>query len=321
MDVIDTVLLFQDENNDMLFVRHSGKYILDTGPGDAWDSVHVSDPGVLFGANEYKMWYTGDDGTHNRIGYATSDEGVEWKKYPGNPVLDVGQPGEWDSVYVSMSCVISDGAGYKMWYTGIGEHKNFVPQRIGYATSVDGIEWKKYPGNPVLDVGQPGAWDSIYVYKPHVIFDGEKYRMWYAGAGEYRVHARQRIGYATSVDGITWEKYAGNPVLDVGQPGAWDSGSVFKPNVIFNGTQHEMWYVGHEAMNSRLYRIGCASSPDGIVWHKHPGNPVLDVGSTEWDSERVGGPSVIFDGDQYRVWYHGFDGARWRIGYAANGGR
>ena len=44
-------------------------------------------------------------------------------------------------------------------------------------------EWEKYPGNPVLGLGE--SWESLYVFSPSVIFDGNKYKMWYTGHGAF----------------------------------------------------------------------------------------------------------------------------------------
>ena len=54
-------------------------------------------------------------------------------------------------------------------------------------------------------------------------------------------------------------------------------------------------------------------------WEKYPGNPVLDLGASgTWDDSGVGGPVVLFDGTDYQMWYHGFDGSNSRIGYATS---
>ena len=56
----------------------------------------------------YGMWYDGHDSTVWRIGYATSEDGIHWTKYMGNPVLHEGPEGNWDSAYVWGSSVIKD---------------------------------------------------------------------------------------------------------------------------------------------------------------------------------------------------------------------
>jgi len=65
-----------------------------------------------------------------------------------------------------------------------------------FATNALGqIEWTKYEGNPVLDLGASGTWDDYYVSDPAILFDGVEYQMWYSGHDG----SNTRIGYATSV--------------------------------------------------------------------------------------------------------------------------
>jgi predicted GH43/DUF377 family glycosyl hydrolase len=264
-----------------------------------WDTVKVIDPVVISDGGLYKMWYSGIsmDGRW-RVGYATSTDGINWTKYAGNPVLDAGASGDWDSDMVRVSTVIKDGTTYHMWYLSSGH------QRIGYATSPDGINWTKYAGNPVLDPGTSPSWDEGFVNFAGVISDSGVYKMWYTGGSDLTGTAR--IGYATSPDGINWTKYAGNPVVDAG-PSAWDSVWAFAPVVIFDGSTCRMWYSGADTfpMWEGNLRIGLATSSDGTAWTKSSSNPVLDLDPTGWDSGSVTGPWVIFDGDTYHMWYHG----------------
>ena len=68
-----------------------------------------------------------------------------------------------------------------------------------------------------------------------------------------------------------------NLVLDVGTSGAWDDNRVERACVIKDGAVYKMWYSGHNGSN---YQIGYATSNDGFIWEKHPGNPVLTAGSS-----------------------------------------
>ena len=282
--------------------------VLDIGPEGAWDSKKVFQGHVLYGGTEYTMWYSGSDGRHKRIGYATSPDGIVWTKYGGNPVLDVGPAEAWDEGFVRDSAVLFAGTEYEMWYSGGGGPR----MSIGYATSPDGIVWTKHEGNPVLDVGPSGAWDDLILYTSSVLFDGAGYRMWYGGNDGFNA----RIGYATSPDGIVWTKYGGNPVLDVGDLGTWDEWDMGGPCVLFDGVGFAMWYAGSDGFRGR---IGYATSPDGIDWTKYAGNPVLDVGLPgTGDSQAVIGPSVLFDGTDYDLWLTAYDGIGKSIGYAVS---
>jgi hypothetical protein len=108
-----------------------------------------------------------------------------------------------------------------------------------FSASFAQIFWTKDTlNNPVLDPGPSGAWDDGSVAIPSILFEGNTYHMWYAGRS-----SNQRIGYATSPDGITWEKYddptttdpqfaESDPVLNPGQPGAWDEKQALIPLTI-----------------------------------------------------------------------------------------
>lgn len=57
------------------------------------------------------------------------------------------------------------------------------------------------------------------------------------------------------------------------------------------------------------------------IWVKYEGNPVVDTGPGVWDSNAVLSPSVMKDGDTYRMWYGGRDGSlTTHIGYAESPG-
>lgn len=287
--------------------KYPANPVFDPGTYGNWDDVHVSHPCVLFDGSKYHLWYVGDNGSQIDIGYARSKDGVVWKKYPGNPVLDDGLGDVWDDDFVSQPSVLYDGIQYCMWYAGY----DGTNLRIGYATSDDGLHWNKHAGNPVLNPGASGSWDATGVSSPTVLYDGVQYRMWYAGHDGSNL----RIGYATSSDGVTWSKDAANPVLDLGLTGSWDAMGVSSPTVVYDGIEYHVWYTGYDGSN---LSIGYATSSDGVTWNKHADNPVLELGqSNSWDSTGVSGPTtVMFGAEDFRMWYTGYDGANMRIGFS-----
>lgn len=293
--------------------KYSGNPVLDRG-----DNNEVLASSVIFDG-EYKMWYAGD----NLIYLATSADGINWTRYSSNPVLNVGIVGTWDYWFVSSPTVLFNGSIYEMWYHG----SNGSVAQIGYATSPDGIHWTKHSANPVLNTGSYSEWDDYDVSSPMVYHNGIKYEMWYTGSGSGIL----KIGYASSYNGYEWIKYdnpittvapfsESDPVLQPGSIGTWDEGRVWAQAVLFNGSMYEMWYTGTDA--SGKHRIGYASSMDGIIWTKHTnsiGEPtyVLDRGIPgDWDAGWICAPSVLFDGNNYKMWYSGDNGTYLSIGYA-----
>lgn len=284
--------------------------VLEKGAAGSWDAKVIALPNILFNDNVYHMWYMGigaDDIL--AIGHATSPDGISWTKDPDNPVLKKGSSGSWDDLGVYHPKVIYEGSIFHMWYTGISTGK----ERGGYATSPDGVTWTKYAGNPVLSSGATGEWDAGgYILTGPVIYLDNKFHMWYGASNSFT----SELGYATSTDGTSWTRHPDNPVLSNGGSGNWDYPSTDPGSVIFNGSTYEMWYCGGEKFK---WRIGHATSPDGIQWTRDAGNPVLDWGSAgSWDDELVAFPSVLYDpaSSKLKMWYVGKDSNVRAIGYA-----
>ncbi len=299
------------------WTKDNNNPILSPNPG-TWESSAVSFPYVLKDSDTLKMWYNGDDGTYSRAGYATSTDGINWTKATGeNPVLDVGTPGSWDDRGVYNPNVLFDGASYKMWYGGwdgtqIANPPYLTNALLGYATSPDGINWTKDNlNNPVMGLGTPGSWDDESMYGISLLYNDSLSHIWF-GAHDGNI---SRIGHATSIDGIHWNRDTlNNPVLDVGAPGEWDALFVFLPHVLFDGSIYHMWYTGGIINNFRS--IGYATSDDGINWTKDTeNNPVMSRGPDFWDNISVQAPFVLFDDATFEMWYAGWGNYK-QIGYA-----
>ena len=291
--------------------KYPANPVIDLGDNGSWDDVHLSHPSVLFDGNMYHLWYAGDNGSSRGIGCAKSDDGVAWEKYPDNPVLSDGIGDTWDGDFVTQPSVLHDGTMFHMWYAGY----DGTNMRIGYATSDDGVNWTKNAANPVLDLGESGAWDSTGVSNPFVLHDGTQYCMWYTGYDG----TNMRIGYATSDDGVAWSGVLwnkhDNPVLDLGESGSWDSVVISSPTVVLENDVFQMWYAGYDGDN---LTIGYATSSDGMAWTKDASNLILDLGEIgSWDSVGVSSPTVILNGNTYRMWHTGYDGKNIRIGLSS----
>ncbi len=185
------------------------------------------------------------------------------------------------------------------WFAWFNGNNFSTGYQIGHAWSPDGVAFKRYLSNPVLSFGV--GWETGNVKDPYVIWDGSQFVMFYAGgpvAG---------IGRATSPDGTTWTKDAGNPVFTGG-------GNAWFPVIHYDaaapaGHQYRMWYANGNGGSGT--NVGFAHSADGITWTDVGG--VLPVGAGgAWDAQLVYPCTVWFDGSTWTLYYGGRDVANSR---------
>ncbi len=283
------------------WTKHPDNPVMVPGSAGEWDE-HLDGIGsVIFYKNLYHMWYRGFNNSGGSIGHATSPDGIIWTKDPNNPVFEKGPSGSWDQDAIFCGDVTHINDTLHMWYTGF--KGDWLNASIGHATSEDGIKWIRDANNPVLTKGAAGSWEDAFVWIDEVILVGSEYHMWYAGYGQ----GGQGVGHATSPDGLLWVKDTLNPVLEPGMSEEWDNPNVCFPAVLFDGITFHMWYTGGDMANGQIHDIGYATSPDGTIWTKYAGNPVLKKGAEgSWDSRSVWIPHVIDSaGIKYKMWYMG----------------
>ena len=105
---------------------------------------------------------------------------------------------------------------------------------VGLAISTDGINWVKN-SSPVMTANS-----QYYIIG---LTDIVKKDSTYMAYFNYRIESfrqHNNIGMATSIDGINWTMYSGNPILTATLP--WEGGSIYYPTVIFENNQFKMVY-------------------------------------------------------------------------------
>jgi predicted GH43/DUF377 family glycosyl hydrolase len=287
--------------------QNNGDPVLSNTSVGHFDYGYVSNPSVVLRGSTFNMWYTGSDGFNERIGYATSSDGVTWtRQNSGNPVMDHGTANDWDSFGAGDPWVIDDGGTLRMWYTGSDGLNN----RIGYASSANGITWVKNSA-AVLDLGDFFKFDEDGVSAPTVVKVGGTFYMWYMG-----LYGKETaLGFATSNDGLTWTRMNNNaPVLTATALGTFDGKSVWEPSVtLFNGV-YLMYYAGFDG---NQYKVGVATSVDGKNWiRRNAGMPVLSPMNGKFDWRGVASPTSLLDGMTIKIWYIGLNATTDQVGYA-----
>ncbi len=226
-----------------------------------------------------------------------------------------------------------------MWHTSsrtttpcAGQWFECLVQGFGYAESEDGQRWTPHR-LPAADaematlVFEPLAsgWDRVGVETASVL-RGHDGRLWMFYTGHRTPNQPDlpwdAIGLAFSDDGLTWTRSGGAPVLEPTLP--WERvcddaaclkpwGGLLEPSVVWeeDAKRYRMWYAAVGTLaDVPTYRIGTATSPDGLTWTKHP-EPVLVPGAVgAWDAYVVSHVNVVRDPCRgYHVFYHGYGAA------------
>lgn len=273
--------------------------ILQQGGSGAIDEGKAGPVSIIkFGASDYRMWHEAVNlsFTVAQVAYATSTDGTSWTKQ--GSVFTATET--WENDEVCPDTVMYDEYDhiFKMWYHG---GFNSSPRKIGLAYSNDGLTWTRQNSSlPVLSTGSAGAWDEHGVADACVLRLGQSdYRMWYKADNNSGVI---NVGYATSTDGISWTKYASNPVFSYGAGGQWDASYVSNLSVLqdkYHSSFHA-WYAGDNHTNAS--GIGYAWSADGITWVRGANNPLLS-GTYAADPTINDPVFAYYDGNSVRIVY------------------
>ena len=293
-------------------------------PSICYDPGNFSNHGNMA---KYKMWYGTNDGA---VGMAISDDGINW--------IDQGLV--HGNVHYHCKIIYDcDGFGnsgyyYRMWYTDPSVWP-YGSGTIKYAESIDGTYWVNEQSiiqdesKPLFD-GNYWWWYGSYgpamvLHNPDGYKDwndsdpmGHRYIMYYNVASMNLIDGEiETTGLAYSTDGKYWKRYGEQPVLLSGADGTWDALYAYAWTVIKEDNGYGMWYSG--GVSASHEGIGYATSSDGINWSKDPDNPVFHVdNSVEWRNIRTYTPSVIKEGNNYKMWFAGVGGEEsgYSIGYA-----
>jgi len=139
------------ESRDLLHMRFLGRAI-PAGPPGSFDDVHAHKAGVVYHDGRFYAFYSGQSGAGPRsIGLAVSDDGVNFTKHPGNPVLTDPE----GTNYLDAPSVIRwrDGNFYMYAYNGNGRNIVFMttPDRFPLGWRPVGTVESRYFGVYSID--------------------------------------------------------------------------------------------------------------------------------------------------------------------------
>jgi predicted GH43/DUF377 family glycosyl hydrolase len=259
--------------------------VITRGAAGAWDAVDVLNPSVIRQGGAFYNFFSGYDGKAWHTGLAISADGVAWRKAGRILSPEAG-------TIAANGSAIADEAGV-LYYFQTGDPPHIALARFRNE------QLSSRSAAPVLPTGPYGSWDERGAADPYVIRVAGDFYMFYTGMDRAR---RQRLGVAQSRDGVAWYKLRSNPVLELGDYGAFDANGLGEPAIWTAHGYYWMLYTGRDAKEMR--RLGLSQSRDGVHWEKLP---MVIAGEQPWDSKVICDPTVIADGDHATVWFGGGD--------------
>ena len=187
---------------------------------DTWDERIRERGYILKEGDTYHMWYTGYPQTEDRtlyLGYATSNDGLEWTRYIDNPVFDES----WTEDMMVMKL----DSTYHMFAEG----KNDIAHRL---TSNDRINWTdhgslniRYTNALPLSEGPYGT--------PTAWFENNTWYLFYE-------RGDLGIWLATSEDLEIWTNVQDDPIIEMG-PESYDQYGLAVNQIV----KYKGWYYAY----------------------------------------------------------------------------
>lgn len=270
--------------------------------GDGFESAGVFNPTVVKKDGKFVMLYRAQDkkGT-SRLGYATSDDGVNFARRP-EPVMTPETDYEKDGG-IEDPRLVKIGDTYYLTYTGY----NKKDAQLCLATSKNLLDWER---KGVIMPAYKGRWNVGWTKAGAILSEKVKGKYWMYFMADAPNRPSQ-MGVASSADLLHWTEALDHPVLP-GRPGYFDS-YVVEPGPPPLLTKDGILLVYNGADDKAVYAVGWVlfdkNDPTKVLARSE--KPIFTV-EREWE-QKGQVPNVVFvegmarDGDRWLFYYGGAD--------------
>jgi len=223
---------------------------------------------------------------------------VNWTASPANPVFTgTGLERGWDRKIRERGYILVENGVYHLWYTGYNDARS--PNRsLGYALSVDGISWIKYPSNPIVD--------TSWVEDVCVVKEGDTYFMFAEGD--------QDIAHLlTSTDRVHWRERGPLDIrLKSGEP--IPPGPRGTPAVFVKGG---VWHLFYERGDRGVW-LATTRDPVAGPWTNVQDEPVVAMEPGAYDQFAVAFDQVFERDGVFYAYYHANAHNPWQADWTTN---
>lgn len=290
-----------------MMVWHKIKHLFVPDGQTDWMASHAANPVAVWReAGVYRVYFTSrNKQQRSHIAYVDIDFENDFNcvGISTSPVIMPGEPGLFDDSGTAMGYYIEINGVPHIYYLG-WNLKVTVPwlNTIGLAkqNKETGV-FEKVSQAPIMDRSHEDPYSISY---PSILFDDGKYKMWYGsnlGWGDTEESMQHVIKYAESTDGIHWHR-TNHIAINLMHEGEY---AISKPFVTKQDGCYSMWYSYRGNGHIKTYRIGYATSSDGIHWERKDHEAGIDVSETGWDSEMICYPCIVKHKEKTYMLYNG----------------
>lgn len=157
-------------------------------------------------------------------------------------------------------------------------------------------EFKTYSGNPVFTAQGPGHWDVKIRERGWILREGDVYKLWFTGYNGERSGVKM-LGFATSKDGIHWDRHPGNPIYSK----HWVEDMMV--------TRHNgVYYMFAEGTDDQPHLL---TSNDGVDWVRVRQLDVRQTNGKPIEPGPYGTPTAWFENGTWYLFYERRDAGVW----------
>ena len=193
--------------------------------------------------------------------------------------------------FIVLVCVLFSGCAQR---TASSEIATTVADSSANPTEI--LDFSSFEKNPVFKGTGMNTWDQKIRERGYIIREDGLYHMWYTGFRE-EPDAEMHLGYATSLDGFVWTRYADNPVFDAG----W----VEDMMVVKSDSTYYMFAEGKDDIAHLL------TSSDRIHWTEHGPLDIRYVNGTPLSKGAYGTPTAWLEDGVWHLFYERGDLGIW----------
>ncbi len=222
-----------------------------------------------------------------------------WQRDGGDdPVIGLGEEGAFDDQHLFAPCAMWEDDQFRLYYSGSSATVAQRVFRMGHASGIDGIHFRKHPHEPVFEIidGSHSVLTPALLRREtgQVVRENDCLRLWYSSTDFPGGTGRHTIHDTISTDGFAW-----------GLPSTAQLENAYAPSVLKVGSSYQMWYSD---VALEPWSIRHAVSEDGRTWSVTP-DPVV-VLDQSWEHGRLFYPYVLQPAnDLFVMWYGSYQSA------------